>query len=404
MFSFCYNTVWAIGLLILKGLSLFNKNISTFLSEREDAGAASLCQKKYWIHCASLGEFEMIVPLLDHLLTLHNADEILVTFFSPSGYKQIKKGKYKSLISYLPLDTPRKVKAFYKTYNPTYGIFVRYDLWYNFLKKGVENGTELMLINGRFKPNHFIFNFIGKPYAKLLRQFSQLFLSDKASYTTLKSKQYTNCVFTGDTRYDRVYEIQRINRQYTDIKQFIDDRKVLLVGSSWQKEESLVLSLLKNKVSNLAIIIAPHNISRSDKISEQFTEFNPKLYADKSFNSSDNMLIINNIGMLSQLYKYADFALIGGGFYGKLHNILEPTISGTHISYGPNIGKYPEAEDFIINGFGYKIEDYNDWILQIKELCINHSRLDQIKKRSKAFATTQIGATKRILDSLEKKI
>ncbi len=378
----------------------FSPKIERFNVQRKHANKPKPGPRKYWIHCASFGEYEMAVPLIKNLSETHNMDEILITTFSPSGYKQAAKGPYKDMVCYLPLDTPKCVKKFYKEYAPQNAIFVRYDFWYNFMKLGLQRGTKFYLVNGRFTPNHFIFKWFGKPYKALLEKFEKIFLSDQSSAVTLSTYGINNIETTGDTRYDRVAQILNKDQHFPDIERFKGDRKLLIVGSSWQHEEDLISTLLEKNFEHLAILIAPHDIFRSEAILNLYEEYNPKLYSDGDFTADDRVVILDTVGMLAAMYRYADVAVIGGGFKGKLHNILEPAVYGCHISFGPMISKFPEAQDFVDAGFATIIQGKQDWIRLIKNIISSSELLERLKEKSRTFTKRHIGATEKVMKGL----
>lgn len=348
--------------------------------------------KKYWIHCASLGEYEMAIPLIENIVRKHSKEEILITFFSPSGYNQAIKGEFSDCIMYLPLDDSSLVKQFYDDYFPQIAIFVRYDLWYNFISVGQKRGVRFYLINARFGSQHFVFGPFGKPYYKLLANFAGVYSSDASSQCILLSKGIS-AFLAGDTRYDRVSNIAQNANPNISIAKFVNGRKVLLLGSSWKPEEDLLVKLLINQPNDLAVIIAPHDVKRSDDIMEQLKVFLPKKYTNGDFGISDSVLVLDTIGMLSSLYQYADFALVGGGFSGALHNILEPAVWGCYIFFGPNVKKYPEAQNFVDAGFAFSIMENDQFLNKIVRLLDDKKELNQIKIKAKVYAISKTGAT-----------
>lgn len=400
MFTFFYQLFLKLVLGLLHFIGLFFKKINLFLKERESACYPNKGVRKYWIHCASLGEFEMAIPLIKKLLIEHDLSDLVITFFSPSGYKQAIKGKYSEAIMYLPFDTRKNVQDFYKNYSPSTAIFVRYDFWFNYINEGLKQGVKFYLINGRFTHNHFIFKWFGVVYKQLLQQFEMLFVSDKISQEVLARLGFNNVQWTGDTRFDRVAEIAAEATDFKQIDQFKGAEKLIVFGSSWPEEEEFALKLAKEKREGLKILIAPHDIKRSDEILEKFKEFKVAKYSDLQEASEPDILIIDNIGMLSRIYRYADFAFIGGGFSGKLHNILEPAVWGCPLFYGPRIDKFPEANDFIEAGFGFIVNEEAQFLEKVTGSLNNPVQLIQVIERSKKFANGQIGATEKIYESI----
>lgn len=400
MFRFLYiYSTWILSLFV-PFVSLFSSKVAKFFRLRKSASAVKPGQVKYWIHAASLGEYEMALPVIAELLKTHQQEDLLITLFSPSGYTQAVKGEYADRVMYLPLDTLSSVKQFYKTYAPQKAIFIRYDFWYNFMFEGQKRGTTFYLVNGRFQESHFFFKWYGKPYVALLKKFEGIFTSDEKSSKLLKAHGLQNVSYTGDTRYDRVAAIAQSAKTFEKIGEFKGNRNLLILGSSWREEEELVNKLLKVAPQNLAVLIAPHDLSRSDEIVELLQDFKPKKYTDNSFSAGDQVLILDTMGMLSSMYQYADFALVGGGFSGALHNILEPAVWGCHLSYGPNSYKFPEAQYFVEAGFAYSIANDKEWIDLLQALCADDNTLETSKAKAKMFTAANIGATSRIILSI----
>mgnify|MGYP001244089215 CR=1 FL=1 len=394
MYKILYNITISFIASVLPVVGLFSIKVKRFISARAKKNNPTKGDVTYWIHCASLGEYEMAIPLIHELLKPHSLNDILITFFSPSGYEQVKNGPYASRMTYLPIDTPKNVEEFYNNYNPNKAIFIRYDFWYNFIQYGQKNDTKFYLINGRFQSEHFIFGLFGRPYLKLIRKFENLFTSDKISSELLK-KINERTHFFGDTRYDRVADISKTAKKYPDIHHFKGERKLLIVGSSWEKEEALTKKLLDTN-PGIAVIIAPHDIQRTEQILEVFKSHSPRRYTHADFDEKTSVIVLDTIGMLSSLYRYADFSLIGGGFHGALHNIIEPAVWGNHISFGSKIQKFPEAHDAIEYGFGFAITHEDLWIQRINDLIQNHQKLLEVKEKSKKFVANQQQATRKI--------
>ena len=399
MFKIAYHITINFIAFSLPFFRIFSSKIKIFLIARSNSNSPTHGKVKFWIHCASLGEYEMAIPVLNELLKSHSLEDFVITFFSPSGYEQVKNGPHAPRIMYLPLDTSKNVRQFYKNYNPQKALFIRYDFWYNFIIYGQKNDTKFYLINGRFQSEHFIFGLFGRPYLKLIRKFENLFTSDKISSELLK-KINERTHFVGDTRYDRVAEISKTAKDYPNIKNFKGNRKLLIIGSSWEKEETLTKNLLDTEPEDLAIIIAPHDIKRTDQILEVFNPYSPKRYTHGDFDNKTSVLVLDTIGMLSESYRYADFSLIGGGFHGALHNIIEPAVWGNHISFGPQYQKFPEAQDAIEYGFGFSITNQNQWIEMIHDLLKNDQKLNKVKKLSRDFVINQQKATKKIVNHI----
>jgi 3-deoxy-D-manno-octulosonic-acid transferase len=394
-----YILATTVASILLPVVTLLSSKLRGFTRQRSRGTSPSAGGVKYWIHAASLGEYEMAIPILEKLLKTNSQQDILITIFSPSGYTQAVNGPYAERLMYLPLDTISSVNQFYKKYAPQKAIFIRYDFWYNFINEGQKKGTEFYLVNGRFQKNHFFFKWYGKPYRKLLSKFLGVYTSDRPSEVVLKESR-VSADFLGDSRFDRVSDIAQRAKKYATIETFINGRKVLILGSSWSHEENLVSDLLANHPENLVIIIAPHDLTRCDDIVTKLALYSPQKYSEATFTSSDSVLILDTMGMLSSMYQYADFALVGGGFSGALHNILEPAVWGCHLSYGPLTQKFPEAQDFVKEGFSYKIVSSELWTSLILTLLKDEKALLAMQSKAKEYCSSMTGSTARIIDNI----
>ncbi len=387
-------------LILLNKAGIAPRFLKHFLASRRDRPKLKSGKVKYWFHCASLGEYEMAIPLIEQCLNQCSYDEILITFFSPSGCNQAAKGEYASRCMYLPLDLRSKVKDFYREFQPEKAIFIRYDFWYSLIYEGLRIDTEFYLVNARFSENHFLFKWYGKSYRKLIERFTQIFTSDQKSQTLL-SRHRINSEFSGDTRFDRVESIYKKSvGLHQEIADFKGDRKLLIVGSSWEPEESLTLKLLQKQYSNLAIIIAPHDLSRTDEILDTYSAYKPEIFTKKQFGTEDKLLILNTMGILSSIYQYADIAIIGGGYSGKLHNIIEPLVQGAYPCFGPRIEKFPEAIQACENEAAYAINDEIDFLKRIDTLVTNPPELEAQNELCRNYATKHLGATHIIFSHL----
>lgn len=302
-----------------------------------------------WMHAASLGEYEQGLPVLENLKEEFPTYKILVTFFSPSGYENvIKKKNIADVICYLPFDRKKDVREFISQFTPELFFTVKYDYWYNLLEELKMQGAKTYVISALFYERQAFFTSYGKWFVKQLkRNIDWFFHQTEMSFALAKSVGLTQSSVTGDTRYDRVRQLRKRDNQVDYIKDFIEEKKAVVFGSSWQAEERIA-EMISKKTIDTKIIIAPHDLKRVSHLQSVF----PKavLYSqitDSSFTDSD-VLIIDSIGLLSKLYSYADVAVVGGGFHDAgLHNILEAATFGIPVVFGNHYRKNPEADDLI---------------------------------------------------------
>lgn len=302
--------------------------------------------KRYWFHCASLGEFEQARPLMESLKAADAHNSIVITFFSPSGYSQRFDYELADMVLYLPLDTPRNAARLLDYLHPDVAVFVKYEIWYFHLKAIFTRQIPCYLISAVFREGQFLFSPAGSWLFGLLPQYTRIFVQDKASLERLQGKGLNNVVLSGDTRYDRVKQNALRVKMNERIQAFKSGQPLLVLGSSWQPEEALLLDFLKTqKNSQMKVMIAPHDISEGhiSEIMTAFSEYAPMRYTGNQATDQHRILVLDTMGHLASAYVYADLALVGGGFGKGLHNILEPLSFGVPVLFGPNVDKYPEA-------------------------------------------------------------
>ncbi|MCK5776195.1 MAG: 3-deoxy-D-manno-octulosonic acid transferase [Bacteroidales bacterium] len=392
--------------------SLFNTKAKLWFNGRKNIIAqikndfATVSEKTIWIHSASLGEFEQGRPLIEELKAKYPNTKIVLTFFSPSGYEIRKDYPLADYIYYLPIDTPQNAKAFIKIINPSIAIFIKYEFWYNYMNELDQQKIPLIYISAIFRPNQLFFKPCGKWFLNHLRKANHFFVQNEISKNLLKAKAIHQVSVSGDTRFDRVASILKQAKENEIVKIFKGSSSLLLAGSSWPKDEEIIKELSKQH-PEIKIIIAPHLIDKShiSQIKSIFPEAITYSKAIESKISKAPILIIDNMGMLSSLYQYADFALIGGGFGAGIHNTLEAATYGMPIFIGPNYHKFQEAKDLIEIGV---ITVFNDAI-ELKEkfeiVLHDKEKYNHIVNASKEYVQSNSGATnlimKKVVESLE---
>ncbi len=305
-------------------------------------------KRVYWFHCASLGEFDQGLPIMNELKEREPEILILVSFFSPSGMEFFHKRDHKvDFVVYLPLDTKRKAEKFIAHFQPEKVFFVKYEFWYNHLKAARRSGAKIYGVSSLFRPSHRFFKWYGSFFRKALGLFDHFFCQDERSKILLASIGIQQTSVTGDSRYDRMLAVKQKNDTNTILAQFVGTNKVLLLGSSWQIEEQLFAPVIKELAKSWRIIIAPHDVSDSH-VQQIIQLFENETICYSSFLESEKpILILDTIGQLTSAYRYAHVAYVGGGFTGKLHNILEPGAFGVPVLIGPKFERFPEAELFV---------------------------------------------------------
>ncbi|QKG79171.1 3-deoxy-D-manno-octulosonic acid transferase [Tenuifilum thalassicum] len=402
---FLYNLSIRLYQLLVNFASLFNtkaklfrigrKNIWEKISKQIDPANPPI-----WIHCSSLGEFEQGRPVIEAIKQKDPNKKILLTFFSPSGYEVRKNYPGADYIFYLPLDTKRNAKRFINLINPQMAIFVKYEFWYHYLNVLKQRNISTYLVSGIFRSNQIFFKPYGKWYRNFLKAFSTFFVQNNTSKALLESIGYSNVVVTGDTRYDRVSKIASEAKDIPLVKIFAEGHKVLVAGSTWPKDEEIILPLAK-EIPDLKIIVVPHEIEEShiqEIIRKSPTP--PVRFTDSDFNNAkeSNILIVDTIGLLSSIYQYATVAYIGGGFGAGIHNTLEAAVYGVPVIFGPNYNKFQEAKDLIDKKAGFSIKSYNEFKNLLNSLLSHKNTYQLAANQAKELVNSGVGATQKIIE------
>ena len=302
-----------------------------------------------WFHCASLGEFEQGRPLIERIKLQYPNYKILITFFSPSGYEIQKEYSLANWVFYLPMDTPKNVNEFYNIVQPKLIFFVKYEFWYYYITEAKRRNIPLILVSGIFRMNQPFFKWYGVLHREMLNCFTHFFIQGQISYDCLTSiHKEKNITICGDTRFDRVMEIASTPYKNELIELFIKDIQVIVAGSTW-REDDLILDHFANTHPNIKFIIAPHEIHK-ERIEECLEYYkNAILYSElNSEKKQSNILILDNVGMLSKLYRYAAVCYVGGGFGGDgVHNVIEAAVYNKPVVIGPVYDKFIEATELV---------------------------------------------------------
>ncbi|MFT5754095.1 MAG: 3-deoxy-D-manno-octulosonic-acid transferase [Flavobacterium sp.] len=347
-----YNFITLLASQIVQLIALFNPKMKLFVEGRKSVFSTLQSKidsndKTIWFHAASLGEYEQGLPVIEKIKEKFPSHKIIVTFFSPSGYEVRKNNTVADVTVYLPLDTKSNSKQFLDLVHPELVFFIKYEYWPNYLNELKKRTIKTYLISGILRENQAFFKWYGSFYRKALETFDYFFVQNESSKKLLQSIGFTNVKVSGDTRFDRVVSILERDNSLDFIEDFKDKKTTIVMGSSWPKDESLLVDYINKSSENVKFIIAPH-IIKQDQIQELKNSIKKKtiLFSEKENHNllEFSVLIIDTIGILTKIYAYADIAYVGGGF-GKtgIHNILEPATFGIPIVIGSNYSNFAEA-------------------------------------------------------------
>lgn len=357
-----------------------------------------------WIHVSSLGEFEQGLPLIEFLKKDFPQYRILLTFFSPSGYESKKNFSLSDKVAYLPSDTLNNARRLIKNYKLKAAFFVKYDFWFNYMKVLKDNNIPLYYISTLLHPNQYFFQFYACWFRKQLKNVRHYFVQNEETAKLLQSIGIEDITITGDTRFDRVFEIANQSKSFPDIEQFINGRLCIIAGSSWPPDEKLLIPLIKKLPEKYCFIMAPHDISTSHvkQIENRIDDY--QLYTELDSNKHSKTLIINTIGILKNIYKYARFAYIGGGFQEGIHNIQEAVVFNCPVVFGPKYRRFVEAVDLVRLGGAFSICNQQELDKIFEDLIDDEAFYKKTSKICKDYVHTQIGATEKIINYLKSKL
>ncbi len=398
--------------LLVRFASLFNKKAAlmcegqsqTFdiLSRKINPG-----EKYIWFHAASLGEFEQGRPIIEKIKAQKPEYKILLTFFSPSGYEVRKNYNLADVICYLPFDTPNNVRKFLDLAQPSMAIFIKYEFWANYLNTLKQRNIPTYIISAIFRPEQIFFKWYGMFYRNVLRCFNHLYVQDRESVKLLESVSVTNVTVTGDTRYDRVWDICQSAKNIPEIDSFVYDNKgnkikTLIAGSSWPQDENIFIPYF-NDCPDIKLIIAPHEIHAShlEMIESLLKRPYIRLSEAKGKNLSEyDCVIIDCFGLLSSIYRYGEIAYIGGGFGAGIHNTLEAAVYGIPVVFGKKYGKFKEAKDLIAVGGGFSISESSEFEKLMNRFISDEEFLLSSGKASLKLVESNLGVSEKIMHDI----
>lgn len=407
-----YNLVIYLYALIVRIISPFHKKArkmivghkQTYIKLRKEVDPSA---RYIWFHAASLGEFEQGRPIIEEIKRKHPEYKVLLTFFSPSGYEVRKDYPLADIVCYLPFDKKRNVKKFLRLIQPQMAVFIKYEFWYNYVNQLHKRNIPIYMVSAIFRPSQVFFKWYGGRMRKMLRFYTCICVQDNESANLLKNIGVTNTVVCGDTRFDRVIDIQEQAKKLDLVESFVrkaeeEKEKILVAGSSWPKDEDVIIPYF-NMTTDLKLIIAPHEI---DEAHLRYIESNlqrPHIrYSKASWDdmSKYDCLIIDSFGLLSSIYRYGQVAYIGGGFGVGIHNVLEAAVYNIPVIFGPNFKKFREAQQLIEQGGGYSIADNDSFRGLMDEFLQYDNILKAAGDNAGNYVHSNAGVVKHVMEVL----
>ena len=393
--NYLYNISIQLYVITIRFAALFNTKAKLWIKGRKAIfqqieEAIKDEQNIVWFHCASLGEFEQGRPIIEGYKQKYPSHKILLTFFSPSGFEIRKNYEWADWVFYIPADTKANAKKFISIVKPIKVIFIKYEFWLNYMAELKKQNISFYSVSAIFRDGQAFFKY--KWWAEQLKNVTNFFVQDKTSADLLKSIGLTNHTISGDSRFDSVLSTTQNPKSFPLIKQFCKTKPTIICGSTWEKDELLLIRFIKEN-PHYNYIIAPHEMHHISHLQKQT---GAQLFSTSNTENinSNNVLIIDSIGILSNIYQYGKLAYIGGGFGVGIHNILESVAFGLPVIFGPNYQKFNEAKELINQKGAISISNYNELTSAIDFFSAfdNSIAINYIQENS--------GATTKILDSM----
>lgn len=404
-----YNLAQWVYFFLIRLISPFSAKAASFISGRSDAPEKLAAfrpeqyNKIFWFHCASLGEFEQGRPLMEAIHERNDAPGIVLTFFSPSGFEVRKNYSVANLVCYLPADSPKNARQFVATIQPSAAFFVKYEFWYYYFRELNHNNIPLYSISTILRSGHIAFRW--SFYRKILEKVNHFFVQDEDTAARLKAIHLKNITISGDTRFDRVADIVNKVKELEIVRAFKGKARVVVIGSSWPRDMQLLNPLILKFGRRIKFIIAPHEINESavQGLKKLMGSWAVRYSEAESQPMTDyRVLIIDNVGMLSSVYAYADFAYVGGGFGSGIHNILEPAVFGMPVFFGNRrYHKFREAVDLANAGAAFPVGTTQEMTRVMEDLLEDENRYRSVSEVGKRYVEDHRGATQKIMKRLQ---
>jgi len=380
---------------------LGNKKAKQWVEGRREFPEAGHGEEPWlWFHAASLGEFEQGRPLIEALKARYPEVKICLSFFSPSGYEIRKDYPMADEVLYLPTDTPAHARRWVQRHHYIGAFFIKYEFWFNYMKALADSHIPLFYISLILKENQYFFKGYGRWFLKQFDYVTHFFVQDQTTFDLLNGRGYHNVTLCGDTRFDRVAAIAQQAKPFPEVESFVAGRHCIIAGSSWPPDEKLLVPYLAKLPDDYCMIIAPHDISERHLRQIEASLDDYQLYTKLDPEKKSKVLVLNTIGILSQLYQYARFVYIGGGFGVNIHNIQEPVTFGCPVVFGPKYTSFKEAVDLVRLGGAFSVTSQDELDSIFSSLIHEEGRCEKASKICKDYLASQLGATEAILEGI----
>lgn len=359
-----------------------------------------------WVHASSLGEYNVASPIIKQIKA-YNKYKIFLTFFSSTGIEVLgKKHSDVDFVEYLPIDTRANAKRMIKTIRPVKAIFIISEFWPNYLYELKQNNIPTILLSGLIKAESPAFKFYGGLIRRSLNCFTEFMVLNEESKNNLATIGIHNVMIIGDPLFDNAVTNSQTSYTNKIIESFVSHGNIFIAGSISDKKDLKLVSHLANKHRDIRFLIVPHEISE-EKLNETRAQFKGETLCyhecDENIDfANTQILIIDFLGALPYLYRYAKWAYVGGGFTPYLHSVIEATVYGIPVAFGPQTKRKITPMQLIQLGIGCKVRNFREidkWFTRLKN---SPEKLDRIKNQANKYVKHNIGASEKIVSFIIK--
>ncbi len=408
-----YNFFIYVYAALIRVASVFNPQAKQFMAGRKGQfrkmkEAVGESDQIAWFHCASVGEFEQGRPVMEAFKKDFPDYKILLTFFSPSGYELRKNYELADYVFYLPMDKAANARRFMKIFQPKLVVFIKYEYWFNYIDEIHKAGIPLFFVSAIFRKQQHFFRFYGSWFRKQLRKVTWFFVQNETSDALLSQIGIQNHEISGDTRFDRVLKVLDTSFDLPDVEIFKGNDELLVAGSTWPPDEDLLLDYMNSKPEHFKLLLVPHKIDENhiSEILKKYEGFSTVRYSqsDKKKLSETNVLVMDKMGLLSGLYRYADIAYVGGGFGVGIHNLLEAAVYGLPVLFGPNYRRFQEAIDLLEVGGGFNVKNPKKFTELTDRLRTDSEFYKHASEVAKCYVRDNSGASKKVIKKIRENL
>ncbi|WP_237073410.1 3-deoxy-D-manno-octulosonic acid transferase [Prosthecochloris sp. GSB1] len=414
-----YNTIFPLAASAAKALSLFSPKLKTFfrvrknlflnLEKARDSGKKTA--PVVWVHAASAGEFEQARPIIEELKTSRPDLLIRLSFQSVSAYTIHKDYPGADMVFYHPLDTARNARRTVDIVRPDVFVLMRYDFWPNHLRAAKERGARLVLAAAVLRDRSVYFKPVAKWfYGRIFSLFHSVFTvseCDRRRFATTFGR--TDAVQAGDPRFDQALRRKHGGDQVARLAPFYAARTLLVAGSTWEKDEDLLLAAYRKLHASFPLVLVPHDVSEAniERLEGSLRSAGipwAKLSCLPEEFTASSVLIVDRIGILVELYALAKIAYVGGGFGVNVHNTVEPAVHGIPVLFGPVHLNSPEAGELIVAGGAIEVRGADDLAACLRNLLDDPAALRHRGEAAGAYVAGRLGASRRIAAGILRQI